>query len=88
MIPGYPWHPWEQFSSGDIDLDLFYLELNSVLCNFFPYRRRVTTLEWHPTAENILLSTGMDHKIIIWNVAKVTFHPCHENFLSLFQFVL
>ena len=30
----------------------------------------MTILEWHPTAENILLSAGFDHKIFIWNVAK------------------
>ena len=27
-------------------------------------------LEWHPTAENILLSAGYDHLIFVWNVAR------------------
>ena len=45
--------------------------INTFLLFFFlPCRRRVTLLEWHPTAENILLSAGFDHRILIWNIAK------------------
>nr|KAI8753633.1 coronin-1C-like isoform X1 [Biomphalaria glabrata] len=32
------------------------------------HQRRVTLLVWHPTAMNVLLSTGSDNLIIIWNV--------------------
>ena len=32
-------------------------------------RRRVGLIEWHPTAEHILVSAGYDHLVIIWNVA-------------------
>lgn len=45
-------------------------------------RRRVTILEWHPTAENILLSAGFDHRILIWNIAKgqaVNAIECHPD---------
>lgn len=34
------------------------------------HQRRVGYLEWHPTAENILLSGGFDNKCIIWNVEQ------------------
>ncbi|BFZ18200.1 hypothetical protein BsWGS_21240 [Bradybaena similaris] len=32
------------------------------------HQRRVTLLVWHPTAMNVLLSTGSDNLIIMWNV--------------------
>ena len=49
---------------------------------FFICRRRVTILEWHPTAENILLSAGFDHRILVWNIAKgqaVNSIECHPD---------
>ncbi|NXP07580.1 COR2A protein, partial [Thinocorus orbignyianus] len=30
--------------------------------------RRVSLIEWHPTANNILFSSGYDYKIMIWNL--------------------
>ena len=27
-------------------------------------------IEWHPTAENILVSAGWDHLVILWSVAS------------------
>ncbi|XP_059179238.1 coronin-1C-A-like isoform X4 [Physella acuta] len=32
------------------------------------HQRRVTLLVWHPTAMNVLLSTGSDNFVILWNV--------------------
>ena len=32
------------------------------------HQRRVSTVLWHPTASNILLSCGQDNLIVIWNV--------------------
>ncbi|NXS31118.1 COR2A protein, partial [Pomatostomus ruficeps] len=32
------------------------------------HARRVGLIEWHPTAENILFSSGYDYKIMIWNL--------------------
>ncbi|XP_074136157.1 coronin-2A isoform X1 [Sminthopsis crassicaudata] len=32
------------------------------------HSRRVGLLEWHPTAANILFSTGYDYKLMIWNL--------------------
>ena len=53
------------------------------------YRRRVMYLEWHPTAENILLSAGYDHLIIVWNIAKgqcVNVIDCHEDTIYSMSF--
>ena len=36
----------------------------------FSPQRRVSILEWHPTAENVLLSASHDHSLILWNVAR------------------
>ena len=49
---------------------------------FYFFRRRVSILEWHPTAENILISAGYDHRILIWNIAKgqsVNAIECHPD---------
>ncbi|NXO09289.1 COR2A protein, partial [Oriolus oriolus] len=32
------------------------------------HSRRVGLIEWHPTADNILFSSGYDYKIMIWNL--------------------
>ncbi|NWI84095.1 COR2A protein, partial [Dryoscopus gambensis] len=32
------------------------------------HARRVGLIEWHPTADNILFSSGYDYKIMIWNL--------------------
>jgi hypothetical protein len=29
-------------------------------------------IEWHPTAENILVSAGYEHIIIIWDISRGT----------------
>jgi len=55
-----------------------------VLC-----RRRVLYLLWHPTAENVLLSAGYDHRILVWNVsaAKVAVAiECHPDTIYSMSF--
>ena len=32
------------------------------------HQRRVGIILWHPSAQNILLSTGSDNNVVIWNV--------------------
>ncbi|XP_029950377.1 coronin-2A isoform X1 [Salarias fasciatus] len=32
------------------------------------HSRRVGLIEWHPTAKNILFSTGYDYQVMIWNL--------------------
>ena len=34
------------------------------------HQRRVDYIEWHPTAQNLLLSAGLDHQVILWNVER------------------
>jgi WD40 repeat protein len=46
-------------------------------------------LEWHPTAENILLSCGYDHRIIVWNVSRaeaVNYIECHPDVIYSMSF--
>jgi WD40 repeat protein len=46
-------------------------------------------VEWHPTAENILLSAGYDNLIIVWNIAKgqaVGAIDCHEDTIYSMSF--
>jgi coronin-1B/1C/6 len=32
------------------------------------HQKRVNTLQWHPTANNILLTAGGENKLLMWNV--------------------
>ena len=43
---------------------------SSIAATMFSPQRRVSILEWHPTAENVLLSASHDHSLILWNVAR------------------
>ena len=65
-----------------------YVSLSCFKC-LFVSRRRVMSLEWHPTAENILLSAGYDHLIIVWNIAKghvVRVIDCHQDTIYSMSF--
>jgi len=77
------WNPFNDniiaSASEDCTVKLWYIpdgglglasDLTEHLVELQGHRRRVTLLEWHPTAENILLSAGFDHRILIWNIAK------------------
>ncbi|XP_077483425.1 coronin-2B-like isoform X3 [Amblyomma americanum] len=53
------------------------------------HRRRVGYVEWHPTAENILLSTGFDHMILVWDVSHgevVRTIDCHPDSIHSMSF--
>ncbi len=46
-------------------------------------------LEWHPTAENILLSAGYDHLIFVWNIARgqaINVIECHADTIYSMSF--
>ncbi|GAA6070944.1 coronin-2A, partial [Tachysurus ichikawai] len=32
------------------------------------HSRRVGLIEWHPTASNVLFSTGYDYQVMVWNL--------------------
>jgi coronin-1B/1C/6 len=34
------------------------------------HQKRVTTVLWHPTAGNVLLTAAADNKILLWNVGN------------------
>ncbi|XP_054926715.1 coronin-2B-like isoform X2 [Dermacentor andersoni] len=53
------------------------------------HRRRVGYVEWHPTAENILLSAGFDHMILVWDVSHgevVRTIDCHPDSIHSMSF--
>ncbi|KAH9368899.1 hypothetical protein HPB48_004398 [Haemaphysalis longicornis] len=53
------------------------------------HRRRVGYVEWHPTAENILLSAGFDHLILVWDVSHgdvVHTIDCHPDSIHSMSF--
>lgn len=35
------------------------------------HQRRVTHIEWHPTAEHVLFSAGYDYQIFVWDTCKM-----------------
>jgi len=44
-------------------------DLTEPIVTLVGHQRRVGIVEWHPTAENVLLSAGFDYLVIVWNVA-------------------
>nr|XP_022307279.1 coronin-2B-like isoform X2 [Crassostrea virginica] len=56
--------------------------LSEWIVDLHGHKRRVGYIEWHPTAENILLSAGFDYKCVLWNVEQaepVNVISCHDN---------
>jgi len=43
--------------------------LTEPIANLVGHQRRVGLVLWHPTAENILLSSGADNMVMLWNVS-------------------
>ncbi|XP_035824530.1 coronin-2B [Aplysia californica] len=46
------------------------------------HSRRVSYLEWHPTAANVLMSVGFDYKVMVWNAEQaepITSLACHND---------
>ena len=49
----------------------------------------MTIIEWHPTADNILLSAGSDHVIIVWNIGTgeaINYIECHPDVIYSMSF--
>ncbi|CAF3487970.1 unnamed protein product [Adineta steineri] len=49
------------------------------------HQRRVDYIEWHPTAENLILSAGSDHQVILWNVERaepIQIYRCHPDVIQ------
>ncbi|XP_038625870.1 coronin-2A [Tachyglossus aculeatus] len=73
------WNPFDDFviasCSEDTTIKIWDIPKQMLLKNITASRkellghsRRVGLLEWHPTAANILFSTGYDYKLMIWNL--------------------
>ena len=46
------------------------------------HARKVGLVEWHPTAANILFSSGYDYKVMVWNLdskKSVNYEPHEDN---------
>lgn len=76
------WNPFNDnviaSCSDDGTIKLWYIPdggINNInmtepLMDLLGHRRRVSYIEWHPTAENILFSAGSDYLILAWNASK------------------
>lgn len=56
--------------------------LTEWLVDLHGHSRRVSYIEWHPTAENILLSAGLDFKCVLWNIEQaepINIIDCHDD---------
>ncbi|CAG9532127.1 unnamed protein product [Cercopithifilaria johnstoni] len=55
--------------------------INQPVVELCGHQKRVNTLAWHPTANNILLTAGGENKLLIWNVGtgdallEISGHP-------------
>ena len=71
------------------DLNIGVQAEQEYLLDLQGHRRRVTMLEWHPTAENILVSAGYDHQIFVWNISRgcaVKLIDCHTDVIYSMSF--
>ncbi|XP_060055098.1 coronin-2A isoform X3 [Erinaceus europaeus] len=73
------WNPFNDFEiascSEDTTIKIWAIPKQLLLRNLTTYRkelvghaRRVGLVEWHPTAANILFSSGYDYKVMVWNL--------------------
>nr|XP_019956886.1 PREDICTED: coronin-2A isoform X1 [Paralichthys olivaceus] len=73
------WNPFHDYciasASEDSTVKVWEIPAHGLMKNItVPWKelqghsRRVSLIEWHPTANNILFSTGYDYKIMIWNL--------------------
>jgi coronin-2 len=57
-----------------------YDNLTDWIVDLHGHQRKVTQIEWHPTAEDIIISSGADYQIILWNLEKaepIKIITCH-----------
>ncbi|KAI1887729.1 hypothetical protein AGOR_G00193360 [Albula goreensis] len=73
------WNPFNDFCiascSEDSTVKIWDIPKHGVLRNITVplkdlqgHSRRVGLIEWHPTANNVLFSTGYDYKVMVWNL--------------------
>ncbi|XP_013785781.2 coronin-2B-like, partial [Limulus polyphemus] len=64
------------------DEGLMHFNLTKPIMDLQHHRRRVGYIEWHPTAENIILSAGFDNLVLLWHISKgevVKTIDCHPD---------
>ncbi|XP_018591481.1 coronin-2A [Scleropages formosus] len=73
------WNPFNDYCiascSEDTTVKIWDIPKHGVLKNITVPRkelqghsRRAGLIEWHPTANNVLFSTGYDYKVMVWNL--------------------
>lgn len=95
------WNPFNDnviaSCSDDCTIRLWYIpddgvpkkNINESILTLCEHKRRVSFIEWHPTADNILASAGLDHLIIIWKTTTgepVRFINCHPDTIHSMSF--
>ncbi|RWS09809.1 coronin-2B-like protein [Dinothrombium tinctorium] len=95
------WNPFNDniiaSCSDDCTIKLWYIPdegvpkrgMNDCFMTLDEHKRRVTLIEWHPTADNILASVGFDHLILIWNTSTgqvVRTINCHSDTIHSLSF--
>ncbi|KAH9420719.1 hypothetical protein DERP_001150 [Dermatophagoides pteronyssinus] len=73
------WNPFNDnviaSCSDDTTIKLWYIpdegllsrNMQQPIIELRGHKRRVNFIEWHPTADNIIVSAGSDHLMIVWN---------------------
>ncbi|XP_058239278.1 coronin-2A isoform X3 [Hemibagrus wyckioides] len=73
------WNPFNDFCiascSEDATVKVWEIPKHGVMKNITVawkelqgHSRRVGLIEWHPTASNVLFSTGYDYQVMVWNL--------------------
>ncbi|CAG2120060.1 unnamed protein product, partial [Medioppia subpectinata] len=95
------WNPFNDnviaSCSDDCTVKIWYIpdeglqqrNLSEPIMDLIEHQRRVSFIEWHPTADNIILSTGFDYLVIVWNVSTgtpVRVIDCHPDVIHSMSF--
>ncbi|XP_029776660.1 coronin-2A isoform X1 [Suricata suricatta] len=99
------WNPFNDFEiascSEDATIKIWDIPTQLLTRNLTVFRkeltghaRRVGLVEWHPTAANILFSSGYDYKVMVWNLdttESVIVNPvrticCHQDVILSMSF--
>lgn len=77
-------------ASEDATIKIWYIPdhgpprrgIQDSLVTLAEHKRRVSMIEWHPVAENILISAGFDCLVMIWHTSKaylISIINCHPD---------
>ncbi|KAI2809222.1 hypothetical protein BLOT_000369 [Blomia tropicalis] len=95
------WNPFNDnviaSCSDDTTIKLWYIpdegllsrHMNQPVVDLREHKRRVSFVEWHPTVDNILVSAGADHLLIVWNTSRaemVRIIDCHHEAIHSLSF--